>query len=486
MAKHRLVAIGDSITQGFMSGSIFRTDISFPVMLADAMGIRDSFAVPNFSGKGGLPLNLELLLNKLSDNFGKIINWWEVIPALLIIQDHLDEIEDFWERGKGSKAYPQRAIHHNLAVWGFEVGDAFTITEGVCRRAIPEPTDNLLNQVPEMPMYRTARRVLNPSFANDAMEWHQMHAAMELANDGGIENLIVFLGANNVLGTVTSLNIKYSTDADLHLMAHERHPNLFLPDHFNRLYDDLASWISRIEADNVFLGTVPHVTIPPVTRGVSPSAQSPKDTTDEDGYYEYYTRPWVWDNTFDPDAHQRLTREQARQIDRFIDGYNEKIKDIAAKKNWHVVDVSGMLDKLAYRRNRRKPTYEFPQGMVNALKANDNLSYLVEKDGEGDKVNLDTRFFMSDPNSGKIARGGLFSLDGIHPTTIGYGGIADLFFQKMKSEGVNFQKDDLEWKDIVASDTLVNNPPILLANLKEILEFLDKHAFLSSVIDLFN
>ena len=35
---HRLVTIGDSITQGFMSGAIFRTDLSWPAMVAHELG----------------------------------------------------------------------------------------------------------------------------------------------------------------------------------------------------------------------------------------------------------------------------------------------------------------------------------------------------------------------------------------------------------------------------------------------------------------
>src|SRR5690606_1449711 len=102
-----------------------------------------------------------------------------------------------------------------LAVWGFEVRDAFTLTEGLCGRTIPKPRDNLINQVPEHAMYRTARRVLNPTCAIESAEWTQIRVAREIAADGGIENHILWLGANNALGTVTSLSIRHSEEADL-------------------------------------------------------------------------------------------------------------------------------------------------------------------------------------------------------------------------------------------------------------------------------
>ena len=474
-AKHRLVVIGDSLSQGFMSGAIHRTDISYPAMIADALGIRESFEVPDFGGEGGLPVNLELVLNDLSDAYGSEINWWEVLPLMVRLRSRLDRIEDYWERGKGSLPYPQRAIHHNLAVWGFEVGDAYTVTEGVCRRAIPTAKDDLIKQIPDKPMYRTARRVLNPSFANDAMEWDQMRCARELAADGGIENLIVLLGANNVLGTVTSLSIVYSTSSDLHELPHKRNCNLYLPQHFASLYSSLAVEIDRVGARNVFVGTVPHVTIPPVTRGVSP------DGTLDDGYFEYYTRPWVWDDDFDPERHSHLTRSDARRIDRFIDEYNTIIKHEADSRGWHVVDTCKLLDSMAYRRNKGRPKFKFPAGLVREAREHGRLSYLV-KNG---RVKLDTRFLTCETDDpSRLSEGGLFSLDGIHPTTIGFGLVANEFIDVMQTAGVEFA-GGLDWRAVVRGDTLVNNPPALMASLRATLEMLDSHGLLSGVLKLF-
>ena len=71
MAKHRLVALGDSMTQGFMSGAIFATDLSYPSLIAREMGLDPSqFRVPAFSPFGGLPVNLERLLRLLEKEYG--------------------------------------------------------------------------------------------------------------------------------------------------------------------------------------------------------------------------------------------------------------------------------------------------------------------------------------------------------------------------------------------------------------------------------
>ena len=89
------------------------------------------------------------------------------------------------------------------------------------------------------------------------------------------------------------------------------------------------------------------------------------------------------------------------------------------------------------------------------------------QDGE---VNLTTDYIRLDKN-GKLYKGGIFSLDGIHPTTIGYGLIAHLYKQTMESHGIHFDKP-LDWDHIIESDTLVTDPPYLLTELRNFLRFL--------------
>src|SRR5689334_3341715 len=55
-AKHRLVAIGDSLTHGFQSDAIFNSDWSYPAMIARELGWYDQFRHPEYRGFGGLPL----------------------------------------------------------------------------------------------------------------------------------------------------------------------------------------------------------------------------------------------------------------------------------------------------------------------------------------------------------------------------------------------------------------------------------------------
>ncbi|GET38961.1 SGNH/GDSL hydrolase family protein [Microseira wollei] len=95
----KLVAIGDSLTQGFKSGSISQTHLSYPAMIARCLGETD-FKVPDFAGEGGLPVNLETLFQMLAAKLGEKIGVSDSISAFLATQGFLDRVENYWERGQ--------------------------------------------------------------------------------------------------------------------------------------------------------------------------------------------------------------------------------------------------------------------------------------------------------------------------------------------------------------------------------------------------
>ncbi|MDX1641089.1 MAG: hypothetical protein R3220_05300, partial [Balneolaceae bacterium] len=71
----------------------------------------------------------------------------------------------------------------------------------------------------------------------------------------------------------------------------------------------------------------------------------------------------------------------------------------------------------------------------------------------------------------KIDRGGIFSLDGLHPSTIGYGLIANIYKMSMEKQGVEFEKP-IDWNFVIENETLVTHPPPLLKDLRLLLKFL--------------
>jgi hypothetical protein len=469
---HKIVTIGDSLTMGFKSGAIHDNHLAFPVFLAEALGAKSEFRHPDFCdnlGIGGIPCNLETLLNVLSARHPRGIHWYNCLAALYTVNAWLDKVEKYWESGPGSKPHATGDFCNNSAILTFGVSDACRVTEGLCVRNLARPKNNsfLFSQIPEFPMYRAARWVLNPAGTSFMGGSSQIDIARKMANDKGIENLILFLGANNCLGAIMDMELKFSDEADLYRRPHQRTSNIWLPEHFSRAYETLAYAVNTIGAEHVYVGTVPHVTIPPVSRGWG---------SIENGYFEYYTRPWIWDNVFDPKKDARITRDDAMLIDSFVDSYNAAIRQLAHKYHWIVVDVCAELDKMAYRRNIKKPVFAWPNEALDALRKNPVTSYLVDETG---RLKLDTRYLelwdRDSPDKGKIKCGGLFSLDGVHPTTFCYGAIADMFLKSMIANGATTMSGGtpkLDWEIIVNSDSLLNAPPLMMSDLRKVLGFL--------------
>ena len=88
-----------------------------------------------------------------------------------------------------------------------------------------------------------------------------------------------------------------------------------------------------------------------------------------------------------------------------------------------VLELGGALDRLATRRYQEdpaaRPSWWQPYPLPSPLACLEPPP--------------DTRFFRAGP-SGR-AEGGLFSLDGVHPTTIGYGRVAQEIIHVMRDAG---------------------------------------------------
>lgn len=485
MPKHRLVCIGDSLTQGFKSGAIFEPNLSFPATIAWEMGIaEDDFRYPSFAGQGGLPINVEFLLRRLDHQFGDDLNWWEWPLAPIFVRQWMDEIEDYWERGAGTAPIGYGGHYHNLAVWGFQVQDAYLLTAKLCQTIAAQGSDNWVSQMVDNAMYRTALRVLNPDQSPPGRNATQISRAKELAQQGGIENLLVFLGANNILGTVTSLTVKESTAGELMKAdPRDRPANMYSPDHFERVFARLVKEVEDIDAERVFWGTVPPVTIAPVTNGVGgrmdtdAGLQSPYGADDHPQwyrrYFRYYTRPWVSNATFRPIEDKFLTGEQAMRIDGVIaqykrilldavDGHNATRVANGDPENWFVADVHWALERLAYRRYAEDRSVPPPPGWSP-----------YEMPASLQRLELDTRFLRA--KQGLRVAGGIFSLDGVHATTAAYGLLAQEFINAMQLAGVPFYWGDgstprvgpviVDYDRLIRLDTLLQGLPRTLDDI---------------------
>ena len=464
--RHRLVCLGDSITQGFQNGGIYRTDLSFPSFLAESLDPESPFTQPLFSARTGLPLNLEMLIRALAEQFGHKIDTQQYISAANHTFRTLKNIKTYWESGRYEELAPSPvSCYHNQSVWGFTISDAWTITEKLCRTYIASGVDqkSVFSVLPDQAKYITARRVLNPTFAPSFENRTLLDNVASLADEGGIENLIVNLGANNIIGAISSLRFAYSEHSDLIAEPNQRNYTVYRPEHFEADFRKLAELLSGLSIGRIVTSTIPDMSIPPVTNAIWEDR-----TQHTGGYADYYTRFWIFDDDFNPELHPHLTREQMIELDLIVAEYNRIIVDVAEQYGWIIVPLHRMVNALKYRNSQHNLTDPFSLSFKSALAAHPRSGHLVNDEGE---PVFSTDYFEIDGDSGALVRGGIFSLDGMHPTTIGYGLMAELFRDVMEVAGVEFRKP-LNWNRIIEEDRLTTQPPLLLAELRNVLRIL--------------
>lgn len=464
-AKHKLVVIGDSLSQGFNNGGIYRTDINFPSFIHRCFDPAPAFDQPSFTAQAGIPLNLEVLLRGLSDEFGSEVDWSEYAGAASHTFKTLKRIKKYWEGGLKDLSVNQSTPYHNQAIWGLAVNDSWMVNEKNSKEYIEQHRDrfSVFGFLPEHAKFTTSRLVLNPRLTPDFEENTQLKNVALLQQDGGIENLIVCLGHNNALGAVVNLNLTWSEPEDLKKFMPDRTHTIYRPEHFEQEYRELAERISKIGVQRVFVPTIPYPTIAPVCRGVNSGFSN-----NHLGYFDYYTRFWIWDTDFDPAKHPHLTKDEAIQIDFAVDEFNSIIRKIAREYGWYVVPMAKNVASMARRRLGGEIIRGYPNDFVAALKRNPDTIHLVNEKGE---ATLTTDFIRVDKKTGKLIKGGIFSLDGLHPTTIGYGLMANAYREVMRQAGVKFQKP-IDWDLIISEDSLVTNPPALLSELRMVLRYL--------------
>ena len=210
----------------------------------------------------------------------------------------MDDVEDYWERGPGRVPPVLSAHNHALAVYGWDLRDALSLTYAKCEERIRNPKDNLITQFVENANDRAATYVY-PDWPDEAKALTLFDAARELGadhdaqTDSGIETLIVFLGANNALRTVVDLEVRWSRD-DFRDLDAKKNYTVWCPSHFAAEFAEIVAAVKNIEARHVIFATVPHVTIPPISRGIGQKVRPGSQ------YFPHYTRPWISEQDFKP------------------------------------------------------------------------------------------------------------------------------------------------------------------------------------------
>ncbi|WP_426625358.1 hypothetical protein ACPPVW_04645 [Leifsonia sp. McL0607] len=453
-----LVVIGDSITQGFQSLAIHRTQLSWPTMVARALEM--DFTYPTFDGPQnvpGLPVNLEALARSVEASIKDRPLPFEDLHVLRTAISSLEDVRHFWEKGDGSVLSGSDTYYDNLAIWGWDIRDAISKSREWCQgkvaaheallKRLTVSNQLMVSHANERTALRTLWNAADPEPSRtqvDAMKY------LGSRPDGrGIDTLVIALGANNALGSVASMSISWSGD-DFQDVDKKSQYNVWTPQHFAIELELLADEVLNAKANRTLWLTVPHVTVVPLLRGVGEKPYYSR-------YFPRYTRPWISDADFDADIHNSMTGDDARLIDAAIDQYNWAIKQRVHDErlrgsDWYVVDLCGLLDRVAYRRYlasaQSRPDWWTDFGEADVLPP--ELLAMSPRP--------DTRFFASDKKG--RTQGGLIALDGVHPTTIGYGLIAREVLEVMKLAAVpGAAEASIDFGTLLAEDTLNSDPP---------------------------
>jgi hypothetical protein len=449
--------LGDSLTQGFQSGAIYRTDLSYPALIARTLGFKE-FRYPNFSAQAGMPINVEILLRGIEDEFGEEITWDETVGVTQHTLQTLLRIKHYWEGKKGSLADENQTLpFHNQSMFSATIMDALLLNDATCKAYIDvsKEHESFTNLLAHNAFYTGFRRVINPSFHPNGYKNTAFSNVKWFSDNGGIENLIVYLGSNNIVGALTDLNIEIAQESDLEKPPFDRKATVYPPRVFRKAYERLAEHLAGLNTKHVYTATVPIVTQAPLIKSITRNNQN------------YYTHVWVMDEDFDPALHPHLTQQDIDLLNTYCIEYNRIILEIAEKFKWNVLRVDEMVTQLNPTLRTIPPASLYPHGLVRALKRNPQTKHLAE--GEFN-TRLNTSYPKIDSLTGKLIDGGIFTLDGIHPTTIAYGLVAAGFIRLMQKNGVKFEAS-LDWDFIVREDSLTSNPPRLLNDLKRVMGY---------------
>ncbi|KDM93332.1 hypothetical protein [Photobacterium galatheae] len=481
----KLFTIGDSISQGFISGAAAEPSIAYSTLIANAMSIANYNAIIWPNGYK-LKYDLEGILRALESVYGNNLSpkdFLTHLPGTFLktINDVLDKSEKYFESGLGQIGHPIPGApqkYHNIAVEGMDIADAWLVTPRLANTIVSGNGNSKSNnyfQGASSPFYRNAYRTLNPTSNALHMDKSALSWLNFISDSEGIENIALWLGSNNVLGTIFDLDLSW-TDGSGSILNQSRVDrqkyNIWDTRDFRREYeillDKLILSLSRNQSSHceIFVGNIPLITITPALKGFG--KEIPVSSNGSDSlYFEYYTL-YPIDESIAIKGKRYLTFTQARKIDDTIIEYNEIIKELIQKKgtskiSFHLVDLSSCLTSMAYKRNFKNPPYKFPD-------------YFKENN-----ITVNTLFYDVDKN-GQVEKGGLFGLDGVHPSAIGQGLIAHEFLKVMRSNGLI--ANDLNWDNIIKSDTLYSNPIKIIHSLHSIKNKKLVKLFLSALLKI--
>jgi len=453
--KYPLITLGDSLTLGFQNGAVCSTKFSYPSILAKLLE-DNLFETVSFTAQGGIPLNMESLLKGIEEEFGTDIGWDDAFLVSNSIVSTLLRIKRYWELN-WSLFLQQREFNQpysNQSLFSATVNDVFLLTDADCRHILERKISvgNRFQLLPQNAFYTAARKIINPNLSPFESNSSLFSNVKWFSDHGGIEHFIVYLGANNLIGALTDLKVIEATEEDLLKKPFDRYVTVYPTNLFRQSFENLALQLSALSINHIYTATIPDITKVPLLQKIELKGEC------------IYTHIWVKKNDFDKDIHPFLTEKELIHIQTTLLEYNYSIKETAHKHGWKVLDVYAIVEKL----HQGEFNEVIPAAAIRALRKNKKTRYLVNNDNS---LNIDTQFPELNESTEQLIHGGVFSLDGMHPTTFAYGLIAFGFQQLMQQNGQQFNQA-FDWDRIIENDSLLTDTPLLINDLRKALYFI--------------
>jgi hypothetical protein len=453
--KYPLITLGDSLTLGFQNGAVCSTKFSYPSILAKLLEDK-YFQTVSFTAQGGLPLNMEVLLKGIEEEFGTEIGWDDSVQLTNSLVSTLLRVKRYWEQdwahyNNGEKL---KQPYSNQSLFSATVNDIFLLTDADCKQILEKQVSvgNRFQLLPQNAFYTAARKIINPNLSPFELNSSLFSNVKWFSDHGGIEHFIVYLGANNLIGAITDLKVVEATRDDLLKKPFDRNVTVYSSQLFQQSFENLAVQLSELSINHIYTATIPDITKLPLLQKI--------EINDE----YIYTHIWVKKNDFDKDIHPFLREDEIIHIQNMLFEYNLIIKKTAQIHGWKVLDVYSLVEKL----HLGQFDEAVPAAAIRALRKNKKTRYLINDDSS---LNMDTQFAELDESTEELIHGGIFSLDGLHPSTFAYGLIAFGFQQLMQQNGQDFN-EVFDWDKIIENDSLLTDTPLLINDLRKALYFI--------------
>ncbi|HEY9766684.1 MAG TPA: SGNH/GDSL hydrolase family protein, partial [Chroococcales cyanobacterium] len=401
MKKYRLISVGDSLTQGFQSFAVFDRGqkYSFPNQIVDRNpDLFLPFRTPSIPYPG-YPFNIEHFLNQLLEWAVAGANWKS---RLKLAQGLMKDVASY-----SSLPHPRhRNRHHNLAVHGYTARDTYETTfrnrSAVIHKLLLRPPDalksfNFSSLTDSFDSFNFARTTYRVLCGNPAdVDRSSIDIACAICGEEERECLITYWAGNNDV-----LGALVSGDK-----RYITEPKITLA-YIRKALERLLEYPNA----KIVFATLPESTIAP--------------------FLDEKTKAPVFP------VYETLSPELSLEIGNSIREINEGLKELF--------------------RSIGNPRL----GLVEADRFFREISENGHPIQSGDGRNLClTCDFIETDEKGRLRKGGLVSLDGIHPTASCYALVANAFIDQFREMGVDLEKVDVD--ATAAKDSLIVSPPALI------------------------